>query len=227
MRHARSVASFAVAALAAAAVAQQPAAPAPKEEHVRGAIASIAGDTVTVRSPDGRSRTTLKLAEGTRVSLASKGDLGAIRKDAYVGVTAVEGQGGTLRALEVHVFPESARGAGEGHRPWDLKPGSSMTNAMVSGVEGAKAGSSGSTMTNATVSSAEGASGGKKLELTYDDGKKTVVVPPNAPVVVLEKADRSAIQAGRRVFAAGPREADGTVLVDRMVIGKPGVVPPM
>lgn len=227
MRLVRSAASIALAALAVAAAAQQPAAPAPPEEHVRGVIASVAGDTVTVKSPDGRAQTTLKVSDAARVSLASKGSLDAIRKDGFVGVTAVEGQGGTLRALEVHVFPEAMRGAGEGHRPWDLKPGSSMTNAMVSGVEGAKGGASGSTMTNATVSSAEGASGGKKLELTYKDGKKTVVVPPNVPVVVLEKADRSALKPGERVFAAGQKEADGTVIVQRMVVGKNGVVPPM
>jgi hypothetical protein len=229
MRHARSATSLALAALAAAATAKQPAAPtAPqKEDHVRGIVGSVFGDTVTVRSADGRSQTKLELAGGTRVSLASKGDLNAIRKDAYVGVTAVEGQGGTLRALEVHVFPESARGAGEGHRPWDLKPGSSMTNATVSGVGAAEGGGSGSSMTNATVSGVSGAAGGRELELTYKYGKKTVFVPPGTPVVTLERADRSAIKPGKHVFAAGPRRADGAVTVDRMVVGRDGVRPPM
>ena len=100
-----------------------------------------------------------------------------------------------------------------------------MTNAMVSGAEAAKA--KGSSMTNATVSSVEGAAGGKKLELTYKDGKKTVVVPPGTPVVRIEAGDRSAIQAGQSVFAAGARQADGSVSVDRMYVGKEGVVPPM
>jgi hypothetical protein len=227
MRRLRPVVSFAFAALAAAAAARPPAAPPAKEEHVRGVIASVAGDTVTVRTADGRSRT-LKLGDRTRVSLASKADPKAIRKNAYVGVTAVEAQGGTLRALEVHVFPESARGAGEGHRPWDLEPGTSMTNAMVSEVQGAKAeGGSGSSMTNATVADVAGAEGGKKIELTYGDGRKTVLVPPGAPVVALEAGDRSAVEAGRHVFAAGARQADGTVAVDRMVVGRGGVVPPM
>jgi hypothetical protein len=223
--------SLVVAVLAAAAEAQQPpahGAPA-KEEHVRGTVAAVQGDTVTVASPDGRTRTTLRLAERTRVSTASKADLGAIQKNGYVGVTAVAGKGGALRALEVHVFPESARGAGEGHRPWDLKPGSTMTNAMVSTVEPSegKGASSGSSMTNATVSDVSGAAGGTQLELTYPGGKQTVIVPPGVPVVRLEAADRSAIQDGARVFAAGARQPDGSVAVDRMVVGKGGAVPPM
>jgi hypothetical protein len=222
MRQARIAVSFAFDALAAAAGAQQP------EQHVRGVVASVSGDTVEVKSPDGRSKATLKLAEKTRVSRATRSDLNAIQPNSYVGVTAVDAGGGKLQALEVHVFPESARGAGEGHRPWDLKPGSSMTNAMVSGVQSAAGqGSAGSSMTNATVSGVSGEKGGKTLELSYKDGKKTVVVPPRTPVVALEPADRSAIQAGDRVFAAGARQGDGSVTVDRMVIGKNGVVPPM
>ncbi len=223
MRQARIAVSFAVAALAAAAGAQQP------EQHVRGVVASVSGDALVVKSPDGRSQTTLKLTDKTRVSQAKKADLNAIQQNSYVGVTAVDAGGGKLKALEVHLFPESARGAGEGHRPWDLKPGSSMTNAKVSSVEASKGkgGSTGSSMTNATVSGVSGAQGEKTLELTYKDGKKTVVVPPRTPVVKLEPADRSAIQAGDRVFAAGARQGDGSVTVDRMVIGKDGVVPPM
>ncbi len=231
MHRVRMASSLAVAVLAAAAAAQQPpaqGAPA-KEEHVRGTIAAVQGDTVTVASPDGRTRTTLRLAERTRVSRATKADLNAIKKDGYVGVTAVEAPGGTLRALEVHVFPESARGTGEGHRPWDLKPGTTMTNATVSTLEGsaAKGASAGSSMTNATVSDVAGAAGGKKLELTYQGGKQTVIVPPGVPVVRLEPADRAAIRQGERVFAAGARQPDGSVAVDRMVVGQNGAAPPM
>jgi hypothetical protein len=228
MRSVRSAVVLAAAALAAVASAQQPPPAAAKEEHVRGTIASVSGDTLTVKGSDGRAQT-LKLQEKSKVSLASKASLDAIQQGGYVGVTAVEQSGGTLRAVEVHVFPESARGAGEGHRPWDLKPGSSMTNAMVSGVEASKEkGSSGSSMTNATVSGAQGSSGGaKQLELTYKDGKKTVIVPPNVPVVRLEPADRSALHPGAHVFAAGAKQPDGSLLVDRMVAGKDGTVPPM
>ena len=216
-RISRAVAAFGLAVVAVAASA---------EEHVRGVVRTVSNDEITVSTADGRPQK-LKLQEKTRVSAATKADLGAIAKDAFVGTTAVEAKDGTLRAIEVHVFPEAMRGAGEGHRPWDLKPGSTMTNATISGLDASKAGGAPSTMTNANVSGVAAEGGARKLTLTYKDGQKTVVVPPGTPVVKLEPADRSAVAAGAHVFAAGARQPDGTVLVDRMVVGKGGVVPPM
>ncbi|HET9595551.1 MAG TPA: hypothetical protein VFP65_08215 [Anaeromyxobacteraceae bacterium] len=195
------------------------------EEHVRGVVRSVAGDEVSVSGAGGKPQK-LKLQDKTRVSTAARADLKAISKDAFVGTTAVEAKDGTLRAVEVHVFPEAMRGAGEGHRPWDLKPGSTMTNATVSGVGGAASGT-GSSMTNATVSGVSHAASGETLTLKYPGGEKTVVVPPGTPVVRLEPADRGALAVGSHVFAAGAKQPDGSVLVDRMVVGKDGVVPPM
>jgi len=199
--------------------------PASAEEHVRGVVRTVGNGELTVSGPAGQPQK-LKLGDKARVSLATRADLGAVAKDAFVGTTAVEAKDGSLRAVEVHVFPEAMRGAGEGHRPWDLKPGSTMTNATVSGVAAAPPGAP-STMTNATVAGVAHAPGGETLTLSYAGGQKTVVVPPGTPVVRLEPADRSAIAAGQHVFAAGTRQPDGTVLVDRMVVGKDGVVPPM
>ena len=54
-----------------------------------------------------------------------------------------------------------------------------------------------------------------------------MVVPPGTPVVRLEPATRAAIAVGQHVFAAGSRQPDGTVLVDRMFVGKDAAVPPM
>ncbi len=197
----------------------------PPEEHVRGVVSAVQGDTVTVKAADGRAQR-LKLGGDTKVGFATRADLDAISKDAFVGVAATQASDGSLRALEVHVFPESMRGTGEGSHPWDLKPGSTMTNATVAGVEASKAAPP-STMTNAKVSGVAGAAGGKKLELSYAGGKKTVVVAPGTPVVRVEPADRSALAPGQHVFAAGSRQPDGTVRVGRMYVGKDGSVPPM
>lgn len=194
------------------------------ERHVRGVVSDVAGDTLTVKTQDGRAQK-LKLEPKSRVSYATRADVGAIGKGAYVGTTAVQAKDGTLRAVEVHVFPEEARGTGEGHRPWDLKPRSSMTNATVAGAEDGSGAQS--TMTNANVSDVSGASGGKRLELSYAGGKQTVIVSPGTPVVRVEAADRAAITKGAHVFAAGAPQSDGTVLVERIFVGKDGVVPPM
>lgn len=193
------------------------------ERHVRGVVSDVAGDTLIVQTQEGRTQK-LKLEQKSKVSYATRADLGAIAKGAYVGTTAVQAKDGTPRALEVHVFPESARGTGEGHRPWDLKAGSSMTNATVAGAEDGSGAQS--TMTNGNVSEVSGASAGKRLELSYAGGKQTVIVPPGTPIVRVEPADRTAITKGAHVFAAGAPQPDGTVLADRIFVGK-DVVPPM
>lgn len=213
------------AALAVALVGATRSSASAAEEHVRGVIRAMADDVVTVQSVDGHEQK-LKLGDKTRVSVATKADLAAIAKNEFVGTTAVPARNGTLRAIEVHVFPEAMRGAGEGHRPWDLKPGSTMTDASVAGVEAARPGAA-STMTNANVADVSEASGSKKLKLSYAGGEKTVLVPAGTPVVRLQPADRSALSTEKHVFAAGSRQPNGTVIVDRMVVGKDGVVPPM
>ncbi len=223
---ARLAALTSLALLAGAARAQQPAAPAPPERHVRGVVGMLAGDRLTLKLPGGR-RTTVTLAPDVRVSVASKADLAAIGQGLFVGTTAVAQPDGSLRAVEVHLFPEAMRGAGEGHRPWDLQPGSTMTNATVSAVAPAAAAAPPSTMTNATVAAVGKAGAGLKLTLTYPSGAQTVLVPPGVPVVKLEPADRARLVAGAHVFAAGPQEADGSVLVKRMVVGLGGLRPPM
>ena len=216
MRH--RLAFIAASLLAGAATAQSSPG---KPEHVRGDIVAIDGNTVTVKSRGGETLK-LQLADDVRVSVAEKAELADVRDGAFIGTTAVAQPDGTLRAIEVHVFPESMRGTGEGHRPWDLRPGSTMTNATVTGV-GAAGGKSPSTMTNATVAKVAD----RKLTLKYSDGEKSVVVPPDAKVVKLEPADRSQLKPGVHLFAIASRQPDGTFRAERVTIGKDGVVPPM
>lgn len=113
---------------------------------------------------------------------------------------------GTLEALEVVVFPEAARGTGEGHYPWDLRTDSSMTNA--------------------TVSSLVRSPAGRRLTLRYKDGEKTVVVPDNVPVVTFRPGEPALIKPGARVFiVAVPGEP--VPVINRLVVGRDGFAPPM
>ncbi|HZR09713.1 MAG TPA: hypothetical protein VFA79_14125 [Myxococcales bacterium] len=203
--------------LAGAATAQSQSTP----EHVRGEITAVDGNVVTVKSADGKTEK-LNLADDVRVAVAEKGDMSDVRDGTFIGTTAVPQSDGTLRAIEVHVFPDAMRGTGEGHRPWDLRPGSTMTNATVSKVD-TSGGKSPSTMTNATVAKVAG----RRLTLKYKDGEKTVSVPANATVVKLEPGDRSEVKPGAHLFAIASRQPDGTLRAERLTIGKNGVVPPM
>jgi hypothetical protein len=206
--------------------AEQPTAAPPPRQNVRGDVVTVAGDTVKVKSRGGEELS-LKLAPNTAVAMAEKGDTSLLAKGAFVGTAAVQQRDGTLRALEVHVFPESMRGTGAGHRPWDLRPGSTATDATVSKVDPSSAGAPPSSMTNATVGDVGEGGGGRKLVLRYPEGEKTVVVPAGTPVVKLAPADRSQLVPGAHLFAVASRQPDGSLVADRVMVGKDGVVPPM
>lgn len=216
------VALAALTGLAATARASPVASP---ERHVRGRIVTVDRSSLTVKLADGRT-VRLELTNDTRVATVSKADLASIGQNDYVGTTAVPQAGGNaLRALEVHIFPDSMRGMGEGHRAWDLTTGSTMTNGTVAGVARASAGQS--SMTNGTVARVSKGAGGETLALTYPKGEEDVVVPAGTPVVRLAPADRSRLTPGAWVFAAGPSRPDGAVMAGRVFVGEGGVVPPM
>jgi hypothetical protein len=199
------------------------AAPQPAQEHVRGVLVSVDGQTLTVQ-PRAGMPVKVTLAGDAAIALADRASLSSIADGAFIGTTAVPDAGGKLRAVEVHVFPESMRGVGEGHRPWDLQPGSSMTNAMVA--KGARPAAR-SSMTNATVSKLAGAGSERTLSLTYAGGEQTVVVPAGTPVVQLSPGDRSALVKGAPVFVIALRRDDGALVAQRLTVGRNGVVPPM
>jgi len=211
-----------LALFAAVASAQQPA---HQQEHVRGDIVGVSGNTLRVKTRGGQEAM-LALAPDVKVAAVKKADMGDIGEGVFVGTTAVPQSDGSLRAVEVHVFPESMRGTGEGFRPWDLQPNSTMTNATVARSEPQAGPHSASTMTNATVSEMAKSGGGRTLQLKYPGGEKTVDVPANTPVVKLEPSDRSGLKAGAHLFAIAARRPDGTLIAQRITVGE-AVAPPM
>ncbi len=225
MRNALVVAASAAALLALPAAAQQ----AQQPQHVRGDVLAVKGDTVDVRERTGQV-VHVKVPEQVGVTKVEEADASAITDRSFIGVTAVPQPGGTLRALEVHVFPDSMRGTGEGHRPWDLGTGSSMTNATVSGMQAGTSGAAkqgtGSSMTNATVSGMKKTGGERTLQLKYQGGEQTVVVPANIPIVRLAPGDRSLLKPGAHVFVIASQQ-DGALVAQRMTVGEGAVVPPM
>ncbi len=146
--------------------------------RLRGTVQSATPGTLTVRE---RSGEVIELALPDRlvVSEVFPITLADIQPGSFIGTAAVPQADGTQRAIAVTVFPESARGVGEGHRPFDLQPQSTMTNATVAEVAAAPA--------------------GRQLQLKYRDGEKAIVVPPEAPVVTFRPGDRSLLVPGASV----------------------------
>jgi hypothetical protein len=174
--------------------------------RVRGTVERVDGDTYFVRSRDG-SELKLKLAPKVTVTAIVPASLADIKQGSYVGSAAMPMPDGSQRALEVHIFPESMRGTGDGHRGFDLKPSS--------------------TMTNGTVDKTTASSDGQVLTLKYKDGEKTIIVPPDIPIVAYVPGDVGELKVGARIFiGAASKQPDGSLLAGRVNVGR-GVAPPM
>jgi hypothetical protein len=190
--------------LATNSVAQAPGA-APTQ-RIRGDVTALDGLNLQVKSRTGEMLT-VKLAENYTVTAVAKIDIDRIVPGTYVGAASMPQPDGTQKALEVLLFPEARRGSGEGHYPWDLQPGSMMTNATVADI--------------VVVDK------NHRMTLKYKDGEKVVVVPPDAPLVTFEPGDRAMLKPGAHIIVTATKQPDGTLTAAGVAVGKDGLVPPM
>jgi hypothetical protein len=180
---------------------------APDIVRVRGTIESVDGQMLDVKGRDG-TPIKVKLADDVRVLAVDKKSLADVKQGVFVGITAMPQPDGTQKAVEIHIFPEALRGTGEGHRPWDLMPNSTMTNANI----------------DSAVTSIDG----QELVLKYKDGEKKFIVPANIEVVMFAPAAVADLKPGEKIFVvAGKKQPDGTIAAPSIVVGRNGVNPPM
>ena len=183
-----------------------------KPMRVRGTVEQIDGAMMTVKSREGDTLK-VKLADEVKVVALVKSSLADIKPNSFVGSTAMPQPDGTWKAVEVHIFPEEMRGTGEGDRPYDYKPQSTMTNGTVKSL--AK-----TTMTG-TVANEEGTT----LTLDYKGGSKKIDVTPQTVIVSYVPGTREELKPGASIYLpAATRQADGTLLTARVNVGR-GVAP--
>jgi hypothetical protein len=194
-----------------------------QQQRIAGNVERLDGTTLVVRSSEGAQ--TLKLPENTRITGRLPAQWSDISTGSFVGTTAVPQPDGTLLAKEVHIFTEAQRGTGEGHYPMST-PGDTMTNATVSSMSSGPARPR-DTMTNATVKSESQQGNAHTLKLTYKGGEQTVVVPDGVPLVKSEPGDRSLLVPGARVVLYAHRDADGSMTIERVSVGKNGFATPI
>jgi Domain of unknown function (DUF5666) len=167
---------------------------------------SADGASLQARTRAGEERT-IHVNPKTRFVLVVPAALADVKPGAFIGVAAMPGDGNELKAMEVHIFPEAMRGTGEGFRPFDLAPGSTMTNGNLT----------------ARVDAASG----PKLTVTYKGGEQTIVVDPNTPIVTLAPGAETDLKPGAAIIARGARQDDGSIAAAFVLVGKDGLVPPM
>src|SRR5215813_12368353 len=159
--------------------------------RIRGTIEKVDGEIYTVKARDGQELK-LKLAANAPVVALVQASANDIKQGSYVGVAGMPQTDGSQKALEVHIFPESMRGVGDGHRGWDLQASS--------------------TMTNGNVEQTSASSDGQVLVLKYKDGEKKIVVPADTPIVIYVPGEKSELKPGTSIFiAAAVKQADGTL----------------
>jgi hypothetical protein len=173
--------------------------------RVRGQITSLNGDVLSVKTREGRD-VKINLGDKTGVSAAKKITIDDIKPGDFVGPASRKRPDGTLEAISLQLFPAALRGVvSEGHGPWDLEPGSMMTNATVANM----------VKTN----------NGKELTLEYKGGTQKVVVPADIPMFTTVPGDRSLLKPGAHVFTVARPGPDGTLSTGRVTVEKDGVRP--
>jgi hypothetical protein len=201
--------SLALTSLAFTSVALISVSPASAQEtvRVRGTIERVEGPVLVVKNRDG-AEVKLTMTDNPLYVAIVKATMADIKPGMFVGSAGMMQPDGSQKAIEVHIFPESMRGTGEGHYDWDLKPQTKMTNANV----------------EQTVAGVDG----QMLSVKYKDGEKKLLVTPETAVVTYVTGDKSDLKPGTKIFVgAAKKQADGTLQTPRITYGKDGLTPPM
>lgn len=172
---------------------------------VRGEITGVSADSLKVHVNTGEN-VVVQLTPDTKVRAVTLANIEDIKPGSYIGSAAIPQEDGTLKALEVHVFPPELAGSGDGHRPFDLAKGSSMTNGSVGDLV---------------------VSNGRVLTVNYKGGQQRILVPEDVPIVNLTSGDRSLLKVGVKIVTFVIQSADGTLTAQSISAGKDGVKPPM
>ncbi len=171
-------------------------------QRIRGTITSLSGDSLMVKTREGRD-VTLQLTPDAQVVTTKKGTMADFKTGSFVGVTSVKDGSGRLVAQRVHALGPQVP---QMHGAWDSIPNSMMTNANIE-------------------SSAQ-VSGGNELTLKYKDGEQKILVTPQTEFFTFESGTRADLKPGETIFTSARVEGDGKFSTGRVAVGKDGVNPP-
>src|SRR3954465_2107811 len=181
--------------------------PALAQENVRlrATIEKVDAPVYTVKNRDGMEWKLTASDPHLYVAIAPA-SMADIKPGMFVGSAGMMREDGTQKAIEVHIFPESMRGTGEGHYDWDLLPKSKMTNANVEHMVTA--------------------SDGQLLSVKYKDGEKKLLVTPETVVVTYVPGNKDDLKPGTKIFvSAAKKQQDGTLQTPRITYGRSGAGP--
>jgi hypothetical protein len=199
-----SLRSLPLLALALALICAQALAQPAQNRRFRGTIEGLDGKVLAVKLRAG-STVKINLADNWQVTAYTKAQISDIKVGNFIGVGASPQPDGSQRAVSINIFPESARGLGEGFRSWDVVPNG--------------------TMTNANVAEAVASPDGQTLLLKYKDGEKKIVVPPTATIAIFSAGEKTEVKPGAAVAITAVTKPDGSFESARVGVGRDGFVP--
>lgn len=179
--------------------------------RVRGTIEKVDGNLIMVKARDG-NELTLQLKDDASVRAVVPAKLSDIKAGMMVGITSMPQADGSLKAVEIHLFP-AGQNVNQAHFAWDLMPNSTMTNGKV----------------ETSVAAVDG----QTLTVSYKSGdkpaeEKKITVTPQTVIVAFEPASKADLKPGEKVFVANAQKLpDGKLSVASISYGKNGMTPPM
>ncbi len=169
--------------------------------NIRGLVTAFDGKVIDVKTRDG-GYVKIALPDTVNVNATKAFTMADIKPGMVMGVTTVKRADGATVAIDVRPIPPTAP---QGLSPFDLQPGSTMTNAAV----------------EAAVDSV----GGQELVLNYKTGSVKVLVPPGTPMSQSSPGNRADIKPGETVFVSARAGEAGTFTAVRVQVSKDGVKP--
>jgi hypothetical protein len=241
MRHIALALLLAASTSAMADTTPPPAPPPMKVSLVRGTVEAVDATSLKIKT-DAGAEITAAITPKTSFNIVEARTFAQLKPTDFVGVTAVPGRNGHLKAEEIHIIP--VVGVGEGQYPWDHHPSSShettvgsMTNGSVVKTGPAQEGS----MTNGSVTG----TGGNELSVTYKGsemvngkceghadpakpgctGTATVDIVPTTAIAAIVKGSNADAKPGLAVVAFIATDPAGHNFLGSATFEKNGVKP--
>ena len=192
--------------IAAALIMTTCAASAQQNSRIRGTVEKLDADGAGIKTMDGQS-IPIKFAPNLTIAVVVKAKISDIKPGDFIGAGARPQADGSLKGIQILIFPEAQRGTGEGHRDWSAMPQTTMTNATVA----------------ETVSNVSGS----ELTLKYKDGEKKLIIGPDTNIITTKPGERADVKIGTELVTTAVKNADGNFTTSRVTVGKDGVAPPL
>jgi len=191
----------------------------PAGQRIRGTIEELNGPFLTLKTAD-RKTVTLGVTMGTRVIHNRLLKLTDLQTGWYIGVAALKGPDGKLRAQAIRVYPANMRGQGEGEYPTD--PANVMRLVVNGAVSSVTPGGIGGVLTISFRGGAPdetGACTGRAEPSQLGcNGTADIQFARGVPIIAIEGGDVSMLLPGASVTASAVPDANGTLVADAITI---------